>query len=75
MLLIYSFFTISPTTSWHALDLQLCTNSSADCESKKMRILDAGVGNPAWSMAMHDGFHSQLAASLIASSSVMCAST
>src|SRR4051812_13600826 len=72
-LVIQSFFTISATTSWHALDLQLCTDSSADCESEKMRILDARVGNPAWSMAMQDGFHGQLAASLIASSSVMCA--
>lgn len=71
-LIIRSFFTIPATTSWLALALQPCIYTNANCE--KRRILDAGTGNPARSMAMHDGLHGQLAVLLIAGSSVKCAS-
>ncbi|KAF2261106.1 hypothetical protein CC78DRAFT_535911 [Lojkania enalia] len=37
-------------------------------------MLDAGIGRPSLSRATHNGPHGQLAASLIASSSVRCAS-
>jgi len=42
---------ISATISWHVLALQLCTDSSTDCESENMRMLDAGTGNPVRSTA------------------------
>src|SRR3954447_23921490 len=65
---------ISATISWQALALQLCTDCSADCASEKIRMLDACTGRPSLSQATQDGPHGQLAASLIAISSVRCAS-
>ena len=49
-------------------------DSNTDCESEKIRMLDASVRHPSLSSAVHSEPYGQLAASLIAINSVMCAS-
>jgi len=49
-------------------------DSNADCESEKIRMLDASVRHLSLSSAVHSEPYGQLAALLISINSVMCAS-